>query len=76
MGLFSCLKWPEMRPVTMELIKRMHEGHTQGRFSIPVVEFARVFAPGAQAEELAKVIERGDIDFMPESERGGTFQLA
>ncbi len=76
MALFSCLKWPEMRPVTMELIKRMHEGHAQGRFSIPVVEFARVFAPGAQAEELAKVIERGDIDFMPESERGGTFQLA
>ena len=77
MALFSCLKWPEMRPVTLELIKRLHEGHALGgQFSIPVVDFARVFAPGAQTAELEKVAERGDIRFTPQSERGGTFQLA
>ena len=76
MALFSCLKWPEMRPVTVELIKRMHEGHTGGSFSIPVVDFARVFAPGAQAAELMKVAERGDIHFTSKSESGGTFRLA
>jgi hypothetical protein len=65
-----------MRPVTMELIKRMHDGHAQGRFSIPMVEFARVFAPGAQSSELAKVAKRGDIDFTPKSESAGMFQLA
>jgi hypothetical protein len=65
-----------MRPVTLLLIKRMHEGHARGSFSIPVVDFARLFAPEAPAAELAKVAERGDIQFTPESEKGGTFQLA
>jgi hypothetical protein len=76
MGLFSCLKWPEMRPVTLKLIERMHEGHAQGEFSIPVVDFARVFAPGAAASEMEKVAERGDINFVAKSESGGVFQLA
>jgi hypothetical protein len=76
MALFSCLKWPEMRPVTLELIKRMHAGHALGRFSIPVVDFARVFAPGAEASELTKVAERGDIEFTAQDESSGTFQLA
>lgn len=76
MTLFSCLKWPEMRPVTLELIKRMHDGHAEGSFSIPVVDFARVFAPGAQKAELAKVAKRGDIHFTSRSESGGIFQLA
>jgi hypothetical protein len=76
MALFNCLKWPEMRGVALELIARMHEGHARGRFSIPVVDFARVFAPGALATELAKVARRGDIHFMAEGESGGTFALA
>ncbi len=76
MALFSCLKWPEMRPVTLLLIERVHEGHTSGSFSIPVVDFARVFAPGAQRAELATVARRGDIQFTPKNESGGSFQLA
>jgi hypothetical protein len=76
MSLFSCLKWPEMLPVTLKLISRMHEGHAQGQFSIPVVDFARLFAPGARSEEMSKVAERGDIQFMAKTESGGTFQLA
>jgi hypothetical protein len=65
-----------MRPVALELIQRMHEGHAGGRFSIPVVDFARVFAPGARKAELMKVAERGDIHFTPRSESGGVFRLA
>jgi hypothetical protein len=65
-----------MRPVTLKLIERMHEGHAQGRFSIPVVDFARVFAPGAEASEMAKVAERGDIQFTAKTEKGGVFRLA
>ena len=65
-----------MRGVALELIAKMHEGHGRGRFSIPVVDFARVFAPGARKAELAKVAERGDIHFTAESERGGSFMLA
>ena len=76
MSLFNCLKWPEMRPVTLKLIQRMHEGHAQGQFSIPVVDFARLFAPGARIEEMTKVAERGDIHFTAKTESGGTFQLA
>ena len=75
MALFSCLKWPEMRPVTLKLIERMHEGHAQGRFAIPVVDFARVFAPGAREDELARVAERGDIRFAAKSKQGGIFRL-
>ena len=76
MSLFSCLKWPEMRPVTLKLIQHMHEGHAQGQFSIPVVDFARLFAPGAGREEMRKVAERGDIQFTMRTESGGTFHLA
>ena len=76
MSLFSCLKWPEMRPVTLELIRRVHEGHAAGPFSIPVVDFVRVFAPGASPEELEKVAARGRIQFAPVNAHGGTFRLA
>lgn len=76
MSLFNCLKWPEMRAVAHDLIRRIHEGHAAGHFSVPVVDFARVFAPGASAQELAKVAERGDMRFAADSERGGTFTLA
>ncbi|HJU54991.1 MAG TPA: hypothetical protein VJ715_10475 [Pyrinomonadaceae bacterium] len=75
MSLFSCLKWPEMRPVALELIARMHEGHATGRFSIPMVDFVRVFAPGASAEELKKVSARGDIHFEQVNAHGGQFRL-
>lgn len=76
MALFSCLKWPEMRPVTINLIRRMYEGHGGGHFSIPVVDFARVFAPGADESEMKKVALRGDIQFTAKSKTGGTFHLA
>lgn len=65
-----------MRGVALELIAKMDEGHGRGRFSIPVVDFARVFAPGADESELAKVAGRGDIHFTGESESGGSFMLA
>jgi hypothetical protein len=76
MALFNCLKWPEMRPVTLQLIARVHEGHARGSFSIPAADFLRVFAPGATSSELARVAMRGDISFKAESESGGTFVLA
>jgi hypothetical protein len=75
MAIFSCLKWPEMRALTLRLIERIHEGHAHGQFSIPVVDFVSVFAPGALPAELAKVAERGSIHFMADSSNGGTFQL-
>jgi hypothetical protein len=76
MPIFSCLKWPEMRAVTLKLIERMADGHALGQFSIPVVDFVRVFAPGAIESELEKVAERGDINFRAEGDKGGQFQLA
>lgn len=76
MTLFDCLKWPEMRPVALDLIRRMHEGHAGGRFALPVVDFLRVFAPGAGLAELAKVAERGDLLFAADAPAGGHFTLA
>ena len=76
MALFDCLKWPEMRGVALELIGRVHEGHARGRFRIPVVDFVRVFSPGASPEELRKVAERGDLYFTADSAAGGAFTLA
>ena len=76
MALFNCLKWPEMRGVALELIASMHDGHRRGQFSIPVVDFVRVFAPNVPRSELTKVAARGDINFTAESETGGTFKLA
>lgn len=62
--------------MALELVARMHEGHESGPFSIPVVDFARVFAPGAPAAELEKVSERGCLDFKPKGAHQGTFTLA
>ena len=76
MALFNCLKWPEMRGVALELIGRVHAGHAGGAFRVPVVDFVRVFSPGAGAEELRKVAERGDLEFEAESAAGGRFALA
>ena len=76
MSLLGCLKWPEMRPVALELIERMREGHTRGRFQIPVVDFVRVFSPDATEAELSKVAARGDLQFVADSADGGVFELA
>lgn len=73
---FTRLKWPEMRPVAIDLIARMHRGHESGEFSIPVVDFLGVFAPDASVQELAKVAERGDLKFTADETAGGTFSLA
>jgi hypothetical protein len=73
---FLRLKWPEMRPVAHELIARVHEGHARRTFSIPVVDFVRVFAPQADARELAKLRARGDLRFTADAPDGGTFALA
>jgi hypothetical protein len=76
MTLFRCLKWPEMRGAAVELIARVRDGHARGSFRIPVVDFLRVFSPGADANELAKVAERGDLRFDADSNAGGRFTLA
>ena len=73
---FTRLKWPEMRPVALELIARMREGHARGRFAIPVVDFVRVFSPKARDDELAKVSARGDLCFVADSSGGGAFALS
>jgi len=76
MSIFDCLKWPEMRPVALELIARVRDGHARGEFSIPVVDFLRVFSPRAGRAELAKVAERGDLTFRADAPAGGSFRLA
>ena len=73
---FLRLKWPEMRPLAHELIARVREGHVRRRFTIPVVDFVRVFAPQAARDELAKLRARGDLTFTADSTDGGTFTLA
>jgi len=70
------MKWQEMKPVAVELIRRMHAGHTGGEFAIPVIDFIGIFAPDAPAKELAKLEARGAITFLPEGKDGGTFTLA
>ena len=76
MALFTCLKWPEMGTVALQLIAHMHEGHAHAEFSIPVVEFVSIFSPSASVEELAEVAACGDLYFTADSPDGGTFTLA
>ena len=73
---FTRLKWPEMRPVALDLISRMHAGHARVRFQIPVVDFLGVLSHDATEEELAKVRARGDLVFTSDSPATGTFTLA
>jgi hypothetical protein len=73
---FTRLKWAEMRPLVLDLIQRINEGHERGRFSLPVVNFIGVFSPDASLEELAKTRSRGALEFVADSADGGTFHLA
>ncbi len=73
---FLNFKWPEMRSVALELISRMHAGHARETFQLPVADFARVFAPGANDAELQRVAARGNINFVADNASGGTFTLA
>src|SRR5579883_2659250 len=74
---FTRFKWAEMRDVARELIQRIHSGHAAGgEFTLPVVDFLRLFAPQADAGELEKAAARGDMQFKVESNDGGSFVLA
>ena len=75
MAILPCLKWREMRPVALDLIDRMRKGHLNENFSIPLVDFTRVFAPNAPEEQLAGVGNRGEILFKAEDESSGSFTL-
>ena len=65
-----------MRAVALNLIARVHEGHADGVFRIPVADFVAVFSHDARAAELQKVRERGDLMFAAESDTRGSFKLA
>lgn len=73
---FTKLHWPQMRALAVELIEHMHSGHAQGAFSLPVVEFVSIFSPDASPEEIAKVAERGELQFIADEPAGGIFTLA
>ncbi len=76
MALVKRMKWPEMRGAALDLIARVRGGHARGSFRIPVVDFLRVFSPGADEAELEKVAARGDLRFESDSAAGGRFSLA
>ncbi len=73
---FTRLKWREMRPLVIDLIERLHKGHREPHFALPVADFVRVFAPDAPDAELAKVSLRGSMFFVSDSATGGAFALA
>lgn len=75
MAILPCLKWREMRSVALDLIDRMRKGHLNENFSIPLVDFTRVFAPNAPEAQLARVSNRGEILFKAEGESTGSFTL-
>jgi hypothetical protein len=75
MPILPCLKWPEMRTVALDLIDRMRKGHLNKNFSIPLVDFTRVFAPNASEAQLAEVSNRDSILFKAEDESTGSFTL-
>jgi hypothetical protein len=64
-----------MRTVAVDLIDRMRKGHSNGSFSIPLVDFTRVFAPNASEAELTAVSNRGEIQFRAEGDSTGNFTL-
>ena len=64
-----------MRPLALDLIERIHDGHAHRCFHLPVVEFVRLFAPDASAQELSVTEARGSLEFVADTANGGTFHL-
>lgn len=74
---FLRFKWREMREVARRLVARVHAGHAGGvEFTIPIVDFLKMFAPEARAVDLHKISARGELKFIVESANGGSFKLA
>ena len=71
--LVECVPRPELRVPVLELIARVHRAHTGGEFTIALAEMFASFGLSLGAKEWAKLKQRGDVRFTPQSPSQGTF---
>jgi hypothetical protein len=71
--LVECVPRPELRVPVLELIARVHRAHTGGEFTIALGEMFASFGLSLGANEWAKLRQRGDVRFTPQSPSQGTF---
>ncbi|HEX8747039.1 MAG TPA: hypothetical protein VF717_07545 [Pyrinomonadaceae bacterium] len=71
--LVECVPRPELRAPVLELIKRVHEAHGKGDFTIVLSEMFDAFGLPLERSEQVKLQARGGVKFSPRSESHGEF---
>ena len=71
--LVECMPRPELRAPVLELIARIHNAHTGGAFTIALADMFESFGLSLGANEWARLRQRGEVRFTPESESQGLF---
>ncbi|HEY6188477.1 MAG TPA: hypothetical protein VIW80_12550 [Pyrinomonadaceae bacterium] len=71
--LVECMPRPELRAPVLELIARIHKAHTGSAFTIALADMFESFGLSLGANEWARLRQRGDVRFTPESESQGDF---
>jgi hypothetical protein len=71
--LVECVPRPELRAPVLELIKRVHEAHSKGDFTIALAGMFDAFGLPLERSEQSKLQTRGLVKFSPRSESHGEF---
>ncbi|HEV2913449.1 MAG TPA: hypothetical protein VGX92_09220 [Pyrinomonadaceae bacterium] len=71
--LVECVARPELRAPVHELIARIQQAHVGGEFTIALSDMFASFGLSLGAAEWARLRQRGDVRFTPQSPSQGTF---
>jgi hypothetical protein len=71
--LVECVPRPELRAPVLELIGRVHNHHALGTFTLALAEMFASFGLSLEQNEWAKLHQRGEVRFAPQSASQGAF---
>lgn len=71
--LVECMPRPELRAPVLELIARIHKAHTGGGFTLALSDMFASFGLSLGTNEWARLRQRGDVRFTPDSASQGVF---
>ncbi|HEX8774340.1 MAG TPA: hypothetical protein VF735_12250 [Pyrinomonadaceae bacterium] len=72
--LVECIPRPELRAPVLEMIASIHKAHTGGEFTLALSDMFASFGLSLGANEWAKLRQRGEVRFTPQSASQGVFR--
>lgn len=72
--LVECIPRPELRAPVLEMISSIHKAHAGGEFRLALAGMFASFGLSLGTNEWARLRQRGDVHFTPQSESQGVFK--